>query len=103
MSTLRSTQLQKVSRLQRQVVDAITAFKRNQDVASMTNVAKLQEEIITTLIDLAGMDNANSGSDISMIQVQNLVTQRALAFQMATSLFKEMNSATKTIISNMGR
>ena len=98
MSTLRSTELQKVSRLQRQVVDAIAAFRRNQDVASMTNVARLQEEIITALIGLAGIDNGNNGSEINMLQLQALVANR----QMATGWSKERNSATKPIISNIG-
>lgn len=44
-----------------------------------------------------------SGAETSMIDLQSVMSQRQLAFQMSTSLLAATNESSKSIIGNIGR
>jgi hypothetical protein len=43
------------------------------------------------------------GAEVNMIEVQSLVSQRAMAIQTTTGLIRSINDSTKTVAGNIGR
>jgi hypothetical protein len=43
------------------------------------------------------------GAEVSMVQLQSLVSQRATALQLTTGMMRSINDSTKTVAGNIGR
>jgi hypothetical protein len=67
----------------------------------MTKLSSIHELSIDELNHASGGD-LGSGSQMSMLELQSLVSQRQNAVQLATGILKAMSDGTKAVVANIG-
>jgi hypothetical protein len=67
----------------------------------MTKLSSIHELSIDELNNASGGD-LGSGSQMSMLELQSLVSQRQNAVQLATGILKAMSDGTKAVVANIG-
>lgn len=65
-------------------------------------VSKDELKDMSTMLDNASSD-ARSGAEVSMIELQSLVSQRATALQLTMGMMNSINEGSKSIAANIGR
>lgn len=94
-----SNDVSKVGILQRQITGKIAAFTQSKNSNILVEVAQLQDQIIAILIGLLKGDH--SGSELSMIEMQNVINQRNLAMQMTTNIVNATREAGQSLARNI--
>ena len=102
MSKLKFSEAQQINALQRQALAKINAFKQGGQSGDAMEALHTDETIIGLLIGLLKAQTG-AGPEISMIELQSLVSQRATVNQMTTGMMKSINSSLKTVAGNIGR
>ena len=60
----------------------------------------------TSILNDVALDTVSGGfqhAEVSMIDLQSLVSKRATALQLTTGMMRSINDSTKTVAGNIGR